>query len=1025
MDEFQDHYRAMVERIPEAVFVLDAQGTFRFMNDSAADQVGGHPGDFVGKSLHDIFPHEIAARFAENARQVIQSGTGMVTITQQPLRQGLRWHRTAIEPLRDSSGQVTAALLIARDITDWKLAEEQRQEAENRYRTLVEQLPAITYTGAVDHTSTILYISPQLTELLGFTFDDCRNIPDLWIRQLHPEDRDRVHDELARGLQAGHHFVSEYRLIAKNGTVKWFRDEANIVRAPDGRPLRLQGVMLDITEEKSALEAARRSNELFHELFACSPIGMALHDARGKLVSANPALRQILGLSEVRQNRSFELLSDPQLPAAVRASLQAGDPVRFEAAYDFDRVRRERLHDTSRTGIAHLDTLITPLTDAHTGQRTGFLVQIQDITERKHAEADVNTLSAQRQFALDAARLGWWHYDPLTGIVSWDDRYQAIFQMAGRQAHGDELLAHVHPDDLPHVRAAVAAASDPDHPRPYSIQYRIRLPDGAQRWVETFGIAAFEGTADARRPLGLFGTVCDITERKHAEEALRRSEQHAHERSEELQTLMDMVPLAILVAHDPRCARITGNRTANLLFEAQPRENISVNPAVRSPLNVRRFLRNGRELSRDELPLQLAATTGTDLHDFEMDAVLPSGRTLALLGSACPLRGADGRVRGAISAFLDISDRKRSETSLRESRQEFEDLLRSMEDGVWAATMDGKYLYLNPAMERIYGRTHAEFRADTGLWCDVVHPDDQPLARESSARLLDLGHADLEYRIVRPDGAVRWLRDRKTIVRDSQGRPLRIGGIIRDITTRRLAAQQADQYRTHLKSLATELTLAEERERRRLAANVHDNLTQILGLIQIKLSLLQGAKAVERRALLGELQHLAERSVKASRSLILQLSHPGLYDLGFLAGAEWLAEDIQALYGVPVSVRDDGLPKPLDEPVRVVLFQCLREALANAAKHAHAPNVRVRISRSRGMVRVVVRDRGVGFDLATLAQQPKRGFGIFSIRERVEHLGGRFTVHARPGKGTTVLLTLPLSLPASPAPHPKCDREGA
>jgi PAS domain S-box-containing protein len=735
-----EHYRVLLDHLNEAVAIIDAEGIFRFMNDSAAAQVGGTPENYIGKSLWDIFPPQLAERFAADVRRVIETQKGLTTVTQQPLRQRLRWHRSYVEPLRDASGQVTTALLIADDITDSKVAEEKRREAEDNYRTLVEQLPAITYTAALDRVGLATFVSPQVTELLGFTPDECRADPDLWCQQLHPEDRDRVLAEWDQCRRTGAPFACEYRLVARDGQIKWFRDAARLVRQSDGLPLHYRGLMLDITRQKSAQESARQTDALFHRLFFRSPIGKILCDSRGLLTNANGAALEILGLSELRPILGHDLFADPQVPPEARSRLEAGNSFRYETAYDFERVRAAQLRDSSRSGIVHLDIVITPLTDGPAGERTGFLIQVQDITKRK-----------------------------------------------------------------------------------------------------------------------------------------------------------------------------------------------------------------------------------------------------------------------------------RMELSLRESHQEFEDLLRAVDDGVWAAAPDGKYLYLNAAMERIYGRSRAEFLANPNLWLDVIYPEDQLPARSSDAQLRKTGRADLEYRILHPDGTVRWVRDRKTIVRNPEGRALRIGGIVRDVTDRRLADEQAEQYRANLKSLATELTLAEERERRRLAASLHDNLVQLLGLIQIKLSLLRKAKGRERSALLTELDALAERSVGSSRSLTRQLSHPGLYDQGFLAGAQWLAEDIQSLYGVAVSIHDDGRPKPIDEPARVVLFQCLREALANAAKHARVSKIRVRIACGRGMARVTVRDPGIGFDLSTIPQRSPRSFGLFSIRQRLEHLGGRFAIRTAPGKGTAVLMAVPLSAPPSPS----------
>jgi PAS domain S-box-containing protein len=143
-------------------------------------------------------------------------------------------------------------------------------------------------------------------------------------------------------------------------------------------------------------------------------------------------------------------------------------------------------------------------------------------TELGERRAELEAAVGQRQVALDAARLGWWHYDPLTDISWYDEGYRAIFDVTGSERPNDEILERLHPDDLPAVWAKVEAALDPVDPKPYAAEYRIFRADGSVRWVEAHGVAAFKGEGGARRATSLVGTVQDITERKLAEQELKR-----------------------------------------------------------------------------------------------------------------------------------------------------------------------------------------------------------------------------------------------------------------------------------------------------------------------------------------------------------------------------------------------------------------------------------------------------------------------------------------------------------------------
>ncbi len=166
-----------------------------------------------------------------------------------------------------------------------------------------------------------------------------------------------------------------------------------------------------------------------------------------------------------------------------------------------------------------------PQRDA-SGQVTGFIGIVLDISERKQAEAERERLFQQWRLALKAARMGWWRYDPATKVCTWDERYQEIFAMEGLEGPQEEILKRLHPEDLPRVGAAATAALDPADPQPYYVHYRINLPDGSQRWVESHGLAAFEGQGRERHAVSLVGSVADITERKRAERELQESEAH-------------------------------------------------------------------------------------------------------------------------------------------------------------------------------------------------------------------------------------------------------------------------------------------------------------------------------------------------------------------------------------------------------------------------------------------------------------------------------------------------------------------
>jgi PAS domain S-box-containing protein len=232
-----------------------------------------------------------------------------------------------------------------------------------------------------------------------------------------------------------------------------------------------------------------------------------------------------------------------------------------------------------------------------------------------------------------------------------------------------------------------------------------------------------------------------------------------------------------------------------------------------------------------------------------------------------------------------------------------------------------------------------------------------------------------------------------------------------DITEKKLAKQKLLEYQAQLKSLASELTLAEEQERRRLATVLHDQISQALVISKIKLDALR--KSGRSRKLdkaLEEVCNSLGQTIQDTRTLTFDLGNPVLYELGFeVAVSEWLTEQIQKKHGLTAEFEDDREDKPLDDDVRILLFRDVRELLINVVKHAGAHKVKVSV-RKLNNICVTVEDDGVGFDpVEVLAGAAKRGeFGLFSIRERLENLGGHLQIDSAPGRGCKITMTAPL-----------------
>jgi signal transduction histidine kinase len=204
--------------------------------------------------------------------------------------------------------------------------------------------------------------------------------------------------------------------------------------------------------------------------------------------------------------------------------------------------------------------------------------------------------------------------------------------------------------------------------------------------------------------------------------------------------------------------------------------------------------------------------------------------------------------------------------------------------------------------------------------------------------------------------------------------------------------------------------VTEETERQKLAEDLHDNLAQVLHVAKMKLAELRfGAGGDGQQLLFEEVDKLLGRANQSARSLSYQLSPPVLHELGLIAALEWLGEEMKRQYRLVVRLKNDGDAKSLDQRTRVILFRAVRELLVNVAKHAGVHRAAISVRRKGERIIVKVQDHGVGFN-PKVVHDPKEthGLGLFSIRERLEYLGGSMEIRSAVGRKTAITLSMPL-----------------
>lgn len=425
----------------------------------------------------------------------------------------VRHLKAVADVFRDPAGRPTRMVGVNTDIT-------KRKKSRELLERLTDQVPGVLYQYRLypDGRSCFPYSSSGMELIYEVTSEEVREDATPVFGRLHPDDMKATSEAISVSARDLSIFHWEFRVVLPKQGLRWRLCDARPERLPDGGTL-WHGIIIDITDRKLAEEALRKSEKDLREAQRLARIGNWTLDLSANRLEWSEEIFRIFEVNPSRFGASYEAFLEVIHPED-RDSVNKAYTESLKNRTPYEIVHRLLMPDGR---IKYVSEFCETFYDAE-GRPQRSVGTVQDITDRRLAEQELQALSQQRELALSAARLGWWTYDPVSKIASYDRRYKEIFEVTGSSQPNEEILKRLHPEDLPGVWAKVEAALDPADPRPYSAEYRVVIPGGALKWVEARGLAIFEGEGKARRAVNFVGTVADITERRNAEEALRKSE---------------------------------------------------------------------------------------------------------------------------------------------------------------------------------------------------------------------------------------------------------------------------------------------------------------------------------------------------------------------------------------------------------------------------------------------------------------------------------------------------------------------
>jgi len=535
---------------------------------------------------------------------------------------------------------------------------------------------------------------------------------------------------------------------------------------------------------------------------------------------------------------------------------------------------------------------------------------------------------------------------------------------------------------------------------------------------------------DTGRAVRLTGAIRDITDRKQAEEEIQRLNRDLKRRVDELQTLLDVAPIGIFVAHDAECRVITGNPAGARMLGIAPTSNASKSKPAGDALPFR-VLQNGREIPPAELPMQYAAQHDVTVENMEYEIIRSDGTQLNLYEYAIPLHDEEGRVRGCLGIFVDITERKGVEVALRESEERFRSAFEQAAVGMAHVNSEGQYIRVNDRLCQILGYERATLLQMKFL--DLTHPEDRVNGLALSERLLagEIPSYTIEKRYIHHDGSIIWVNISASAVRNVAGAISYRLSVIEDITARKTAEATLRELTVTLDQRVRERTIELERSNRELDQFAyvasHDLKAPLRAIVNLAGWIAEDVGPALPAPSLEHLHKLRGRALRMERLLddLLTYSRIGR-QLGVIepVRVDLLLQDTIDLLGLPTGFTvtvTDAMPVLLAP--RTPLELVFRNLINNAIKHHHQPAqgiVRIAAQGLGDFIEFTISDNGPGIApqyherifgmFQTLRPRDEvegSGMGLAIVKKAVEYHGGLIRVESAVGAGTTFRFTWP------------------
>jgi PAS domain S-box-containing protein len=780
--------------------------------------------------------------------------------------------------------------------------------------------------------------------------------------------------------------------------------------------------------------ALSESEQRFRRLVELMPVAVYVCDTSGIIQSYNNRAVELWGRkpksgdTAQRYCASLRLYSPegklvPHQESQMAEVLRTGVP-----AHDAEVVI-ERPDGSCITALVN----IAPLRNGK-GELIGAMNCFQDITERKRAEEAVKHAEDRIRLIIETIPTMAWSIRR-DGVLDFLNQRWLDYTGLSLEEAIEEPTRAVHPKDLSRVMEKWLVVKDTSEA--YEDEMRLRRADGEYRWflVRIAPLLDEQGNIIKR-----YGVSIDIEDRKQAELALDerlRFETLLTELSaafanlpttavdreidkwlQNLVRFLDVDRAAFdQVREDGMTLLRSHSHTAHGI-DAQP-----LNVAIDQTPWITKQLLQGKTVKWSRIPDEIPEQASKEKEfagRIGAKSVLSipvciGGAVICAVSFTSMRISRDwpdemvARLRLVGEIFANAIARKRAEEALFRREAELNEAQRLASIGSWEWDIPAGGRTYSDELHNIYGFEGEGRSLPESAFSEAVHPDDRARRRVAIEAALNGGPSyEAEFRIIRPDKSVRFVHSRGRLIYDEAGQPVRMLGMVQDITERKRAARELEEANHRLRILSRRLFEVQEEERRHLARELHDEIGQALTAAKINLQSVTGNGGGVTFARLQETTGILDRLLGQVRQISLDLRPSMLDDLGLVPALRSLLDQQGRRASVAVRLSAENIPEKLGPEIQTTCFRIAQEAITNALRHAGATQIEIDLRRENGELRLLVCDNGLGFDVESAQAQPV-GLGLIGVKERAALVGGRARIISSPNKGTTIEVSVPLA----------------